>query len=192
MEIKRPDSQNDENSLMVPKLMGAAATVLSLFDDPRRKGVVDTPARYAKAMVEMMDRPELKLSVFDADGYDNMIVDTNIPFYSFCEHHLLPFFGYATVGYIPDKKVIGLSKLARIVKYHAAGFQMQERLTSEIAQQIQDAVTPLGVGVILRGRHLCREMRGIAVAGAEMVTSCLLGNFKDENKVRGEFLRFLK
>lgn len=184
MESKHPDAQIIENSIR---------EIIRQFDNPDRPGMFETPGRYARAMIELLYKPDdLKITVFDGNGHDNMVVDTEIPFYSFCEHHLLPFFGVATVGYIPKSHCIGLSKLGRIVQYFAGSFQMQERLTDQIAKYIYEKIDPLGVGVIIKARHLCREMRGLKVQGAEMVTSSLLGTFREQPEVKAEFLRFLR
>ena len=132
---------------------------------------------------------KIEITTFDSDGYDEMIVDTNISFFSLCEHHLVPFFGTAIIGYIPNGKLIGLSKLSRVVEYYSRQLQMQERMTVQIADFIDKELTPRGVGVILKARHLCREMRGVRNRG-EMVTSCLKGIFKIDEKARNEFLSF--
>lgn len=164
-------------------------TIISQFDNIDREGLKDTPDRYARMMQEFLTKPQLKISVFDAHGYDEMIVDTGIAFYSLCEHHLVPFFGTATIGYIPGNRVIGLSKLARTVDYFARGFQIQERMTTQIAEFLNKELRCLGVGVIIKARHLCREMRGIKKQG-EMITSCLMGEMRKDEKARNEFLSF--
>jgi GTP cyclohydrolase I len=117
-----------------------------------------------------------------------MVVVKDLPFYSFCEHHLLPFFGMAKVGYLPDKKVLGLSKVARILNYYALRPQIQEGLTMAVAEEMMKTLKPKGVGVVLEAEHLCMSLRGVQKPGHKTVTSCLLGKFKEE-KVRGEFLR---
>lgn len=170
-------------------LEDSVRTIIGCFDDPNREGLVDTPTRVAKMYAEILQPNEIKISVFDTDGYDEMIIDNDIKFYSLCEHHLIPFFGTVTIGYVPDKKLIGLSKLSRIVDFFSRHLQMQERLTSQIAGFIEENLTPKGVGVIVRARHLCREMRGIKNQG-EMITSCLKGVFMSDEKARNEFLNF--
>lgn len=164
-------------------------TIISQFDNVDREGLKETPARVARMYAEILQPPRMEISVFDADGYDEMIIDNDIKFFSLCEHHLLPFFGTVTIGYVPDMKVIGLSKLSRIVDHFSKQLQMQERLTSQIANFITEKLSPKGVGVIVRARHLCREMRGIKNQG-EMITSCLLGVFREDEKARNEFLSF--
>ncbi len=161
-------------------------------EDPARQGLLETPARVIKALGEMtqgyQDKPELILSkVFDVK-YDEMVVLKDIEFWSLCEHHLLPFHGRIGIGYIPSEigGVVGISKLARLVKCYSRRLQVQERMTQEIAQAIQTHLKPMGVGVIAQATHLCMAMRGVEEP-ANMVTSCLLGAFRDT--ARPEFLR---
>jgi len=165
----------------------ALKTIITCFDNPKREGVLETPQRAAKALSELLIAEEPKITVFDANGYDQMIIDKCIPFYTFCEHHLLPFFGTVKIGYIPNKKIIGLSKLARITEYFSKRLNTQEYFTQNIANYLQDKLEPLGVGVIVKARHLCKEMRGIKKPG-EMVTSQLKGVFLQNQKVKEEFL----
>jgi GTP cyclohydrolase I len=135
---------------------------------------------------------EFTFTTFDKEDYDQMIVQKDISFFSLCEHHLAPFFGTATVAYIPNKKIVGLSKIARCVRYYAAGLQNQERVTMKIAQRIQEELNPKGVAVILDARHLCMEMRGVKTFGAGTVTSEMIGAFRDEAETRNELLNFIK
>lgn len=159
-------------------------------EDPTREGLKDTPRRVIKAMGEMTkgyhDDPELILSKVFTDKYDEMVVLKDIEFWSLCEHHMLPFHGRIGIGYIPNGKIVGISKLARLVKCYSRRLQVQERMTQEIAEAIQAHLQPLGVGVIAQATHLCMAMRGVEES-ANMVTSCLLGVMRKEG--RPEFLR---
>ena len=165
-------------------------------EDPARDGLLRTPERMEKAMrfltrgySQSVDEV-LHGALFDVD-YDEMVIVKDIEFYSLCEHHLLPFFGKAHVAYLPDKKVIGLSKVARIVDLFARRLQVQERLTQQIAEAIHDAVHPQGVGVVLEGQHLCMMMRGVEKQGSETVTSSMLGVFRSQQQTRTEFLSLI-
>jgi len=157
-----------------------------LGEDVSREGLLDTPRRVAVAWAELLRRDEPKITVFNSQGYDQMVISKNIPYYTFCEHHLLPFFGTVTIGYLPKEKIIGLSKLARIVAYFARRLNTQEHLTQDIANYLQEKLNPIGIGVLVRGRHLCQEMRGARVK-AEMSTSALIGAFRHDPKARAEF-----
>lgn len=162
--------------------------ILSAFDNPTREGLIDTPKRMAKLYEELIGEREFpRLTFFSSNGYDQMIVDEGIPYHSLCEHHVLPFFGKVTIGYIPDKKIIGLSKLARIVEYYSRRLNTQEYFTQAIADLLQKELNPIGLGVIVSGTHLCKEMRGAKSRGI-MITSALKGRFLENNLVREEFL----
>jgi len=158
--------------------------------DPNREGLRETPRRVAKALTELTTQEPFTPTVFDASGYDQMIVESRIPFYSLCEHHMLPFFGDAHIGYIPDKKIIGVSKLIRCVSFYSHGLHTQEYLTGNIADYLEEALRPVGIGVILTARHLCQEMRGVKSRG-EMSTSALLGAFRSP-EAKEEFLNLCK
>ena len=168
-----------------------------LGEDPGRQGLRETPERVARAMRELTDgygaKPEEVISgaVFDQD-YDEMVVVKDIPFYSLCEHHMLPFFGRCHVGYLPKGKVVGLSKIPRLVEVFAHRLQLQERLTNEVAQALNDAIAPNGVGVVIEARHLCMEMRGVETPGGQMVTSGMLGAFRKDSRTRAEFLDLVR
>ena len=140
----------------------------------------------AKSYTELLNSKEPKITLFSSEGYDEMIIDKDIPFYTFCEHHVLPFFGTVTVGYLPEDRIIGLSKIARVVEYFAHRLNTQEYFTKNIADYLNKMLKPKGIGVIVKARHLCKEMRGVRSSG-EMRTNCLLGNFR-EHAVRSEFL----
>ena len=167
--------------------------LVELGEDPAREGLVRTPLRVAKAMdfltsgyTESLDTV-VNNAVFEADT-DEMVLVRDIEFYSLCEHHMLPFFGRAHVAYVPDKQIIGLSKIARIVDLFSRRLQVQERLTSQVADAILDVLDPLGVAVVMEGSHFCMMMRGVQKQGSSMMTSAMRGSFKDNNRTRSEFL----
>jgi GTP cyclohydrolase IA len=165
-------------------------------EDPTREGLVGTPDRVHRMYLELTAGyhvdPErlINKAVFEVD-YSEMVVVKDIPFYSLCEHHLLPFFGTAAVAYIPRGRVIGLSKIPRIVETYARRLQVQERLTQEIAQFVQDRLEPQGVGVVIEATHLCAVMRGVRKPGTVMTTSSVLGLFRTRDRTRSEFLDHL-
>lgn len=162
--------------------------LVGMGEDPTREGLRGTPERVAKFYEEFMNPPPFEFTTFKNDGSDQMIVQSDIEFNSLCEHHLLPFYGVATVAYIPSERIVGISKLARCVDFHARKPQNQERITRQVADALQEALKPVGVAVVLKARHLCMEMRGIKKKGAVTTTSCLYGTFKDEGSCRNEFL----
>lgn len=157
--------------------------------DVAREGLRDTPERVGKFYKTFLNPPPFEFTTFENEGgADEMIVQKGIPFYSLCEHHMLPFFGTAIVAYIPSKRIVGLSKLARCVQYHASGLQNQERITQHVCRRLMVELEPKGVGVILSARHMCMEMRGVKAAGAETLTSALGKAFKEDQRTRTEFL----
>ena len=164
-----------------------------LGEDPTRNGLLDTPKRMAKSMEFLtrgytMDASEvLHNALFDVD-YDEMVIVKDIEFYSMCEHHLLPFFGKAHIAYVPNGKVIGLSKIPRLVDMFARRLQVQERLTREIAEAIEEAIQPQGVAIIMEAQHLCMMMRGVGKQHSSTTTSAMLGVFKTQLQTRNEFL----
>ena len=165
-------------------------------EDPARDGLLRTPERMEKSVAFLTQGYSQKVedvlhnALFDVD-YDEMVIVKDIEFYSLCEHHLLPFFGKAHVAYLPDGKVIGLSKIARIVDLFARRLQVQERLTQQIAEAVRDAINPQGVGVVLEGQHLCMMMRGVEKQDSQTVTSSMLGVFKSQQQTRNEFLSLI-
>lgn len=163
-----------------------------LGEDPEREGLKDTPKRYIKFMREFLEPKTFNFTTFDAEGTDEMIVQTNIPFYSLCEHHTAPFFGVAHIAYIPNDKIVGLSKLARTVDLFANRFQNQERITTQIAEKIQNELNPIGVAVVLKAQHLCMCMRGVKKHDTWTITSKMLGEFKNDLNARNEFLNLIK
>lgn len=171
-----------------------ASILLELGEKPR-EGLADTPKRYAKFLREFLTRPELRLTVFVEEGADEMVHQQGISFAALCEHHMLPFFGTASVAYIPDgKHIIGLSKLARIVEHHSAALTNQERITREIAATIMKTpgLNAVGVGVSLRAVHTCMSIRGVKAHGAYTETRFLDGVFSTDSKARSEFLNSVK
>jgi len=170
----------------------------SLGEDPDRPGLIETPARVAKAWKHWSSgysqNPADVLKAFEdgAEEYNELIVVRNIPVYSHCEHHLAPFFGKATVGYMPDGKIVGLSKLTRLVECFAKRLQVQERLTIQVANALMESLQPKAVGVVIRCRHLCMESRGIKTAGEETVTSARLGELQPNLAMRTEFLHLAR
>ena len=177
----------------------AIRTLLSWAgDDPAREGLIDTPKRVVEAYGDWFsgygDDPAdyLKRTFEEVEGYDEMIVLRDIEFESHCEHHMAPIIGRAHVGYLPDGKVVGISKLARVVDVYARRFQVQEKMTAQIAQCIQDVLQPRGVAVVVDGAHECMTTRGVHKRGVSMVTSKMLGTFRDDARTRAEFLRFIE
>jgi len=181
-------------SIDLKRIEDAARQILvGIGEDPEREGLLKTPQRVAKAYAELMDgyskNPEKLINgaLFGVD-YDQMVVVNDIEFYSMCEHHMLPFFGHAHVAYLPNGKVIGLSKIPRIVDMFAHRLQVQERLTQQIAELIDDQIHPQGVAVVVEAQHMCMTMRGVKKQEATMTTSAMLGAFRTQLETRLEFL----
>lgn len=165
-----------------------------LGEDPSREGLVKTPERVAKAMAWLtrgyeMDVAEVVGDAVFEEEHESMVMVRDIELYSMCEHHMLPFFGKAHIAYIPQGRIVGLSKLPRIVEVFARRLQVQERLTEQIAQAIQDVLQPEGVGVVIECEHLCMMMRGVEKQNSKTITSALKGSFKNDPATRDEFLR---
>ena len=151
--------------------------------------MIETPRRMAHAYAEMLAVPEFDMTTFGNDeAYDELVLVENIPVHSLCEHHMLPFVGVAHVGYLPGERILGLSKFARLVDFHARNAQTQERLTKRIADHLQRQLAPYGVGVVIEAEHTCMSLRGARVAGARTVTSALFGQLRDDPASRAEFL----
>ncbi len=190
----KKQKKKEVNEARVAQLV--RSLLVELGEDPDRDGLVKTPSRVAKSLAFLTKgyretpRGVLNEAVFDA-GANHMIVLRGIEVYSMCEHHLLPFFGTCAVGYIAKSKVLGVSKIARIVDCFARRLQIQERLTEQVADAICDAVGAEGVGVVFKCRHLCMMMRGVEKQNSEMVTSAMLGSFREDEKVRQEFLSLI-
>ncbi|WP_065469953.1 GTP cyclohydrolase I FolE [Xanthomonas bromi] len=167
-------------------------------EDPSREGLLDTPRRVAEAYGDWFSgyrkepREYLERTFEEVAGYDELIVLRDISYESHCEHHMAPIIGKVHVGYLPRGKVVGISKLARVVEGYARRFQVQEKMTAQIAQCIQDVLQPRGVGVVVEGAHECMTTRGIHKRGVSMVTSMMLGSFRDDARTRAEFLQFIE
>ena len=167
-------------------------------DDPDREGLLETPARVARSYRELFQGYEvdplsyLEKTFEETGGYDQLVVLKDIRFVSFCEHHMLPVVGKAHVAYLPTDRVVGISKLARVVRGFARRLQIQEKMTSEIAEAIQTVLRPHGVGVVIEAEHSCMTMRGVDVPGASLSTSCLLGAVREDPRTREEFLRLVR
>ena len=171
--------------------------LVRLGQDPERDGLLRTPERVAKALAFLtkgeQEQPEkiLRDALFDVT-YDEMVIVKDIEMFSLCEHHMLPFFGKVHVAYIPNGKVIGLSKIPRLVEVFSRRLQVQERLTTQIAETIHNAIKPIGVGVVIEARHLCMMMRGVEKQHSSTVTSSMLGAFRQEQETREEFLSLIR
>ena len=191
MSDSRNDVSRDEAETAVRTLLRWAG------EDPNREGLLDTPRRVAKAYEEWfkgytLDPDEYMARTFEeVGGYDELIVLRDIEYESHCEHHMAPIIGKVHVGYLPNGKVVGISKLARVVEAYAKRFQVQEKMTAQIAGCIQRALQPLGVGVVVEGAHECMTTRGVHKRGVSMITSKMLGSFREDARTRAEFLRFI-
>lgn len=163
----------------------------AIGEDPSREGLKETPKRYIKFLREFLEPKVFNFTTFDAEGTDEMIIQTNIPFFSLCEHHIAPFFGTAAVAYIPNGKIVGLSKLARCVDLYANRLQNQERITTQIAERLWEELNPKGVAVSMKAQHLCMCMRGVKKHDTWTITNKLLGVFK-EGDARNEFLKLIR
>ena len=185
-----------------PTQADAEAAVRTLIewagDDPTREGLLDTPKRVAKSYRELFNgyeidpRKYLERTFDEVGGYDELVVLRDIPVTSFCEHHMLPFLGKAHVGYLPNDRVVGISKLARVVQGFARRLQIQEKLTAEIAGAIQEILQPKGVGVVLVSEHSCMTMRGVKTPGTTLTTSHLVGQVRDDPRTRQEFFELVR
>ena len=169
--------------------------MIYLGEDPLREGLEDTPRRVAKAWLELMSGyhqdPADIFTTFEKDGYEDLVIVKDIPFYSMCEHHLLPFFGHVHIGYIPHERIVGLSKLARLVEIYSHRLQVQERLTRQVAEELFERLEADAVMVVVEAEHLCMAMRGVAKPGTLTITSAVRGHFVDDSVLRGEFLSLI-
>jgi GTP cyclohydrolase I len=167
--------------------------LVALGRDGGDHGLRETPRRVAAAFAELLSPEPFTLTTFPNDGgYDELVVVRDIPFHSLCMHHLLPFHGVAHVAYLPGERIVGLSKLARVVELHARDLQLQERLTMQVATFLQEHLEPKGVGVVIEAEHLCMSLRGVQKAGTRTTTSALLGLLRDDPRTRQEFLSLVK
>ena len=185
---------NDKEGLKPESVASLMRKIIALIgEDPEREGLKKTPERYEKALKFLtsgyhQNVDHLLNGATFSVCYDEMVVVKDIEFFSLCEHHLLPFFGKAHVAYLPSKKVIGLSKVARLVNMYARRLQIQERLTNQVARALEEKIAPQGVGVIIEARHLCMQMRGVEKQHGQAVTSAMLGAFRENKQTRDEFL----
>jgi len=170
----------------------ARSLLVALGTDMSREGVAETPRRMAAAYAELLTPVAFAATTFPNEGYDELVLARDIPFHSLCEHHLLPFSGVAHVAYLPGARIVGLSKLARVVESFARDLQVQERLTAQVASWLQETLQPRGVGVVLEAEHTCMTLRGVRKPGARTVTSALLGLLRDDARTRGEFLALVR
>jgi len=195
---KKNPSEPEYQPIDKKKIVDSVSKILAAIgEDPKREGLVRTPHRVANAYEEILsgyttDPSKLINGALFTVDYDEMVVVKDIEFYSLCEHHMLPFFGHAHVAYLPRHKVIGLSKIPRIVEMFAHRLQVQERMTQQIANFIQESINPLGVGVVIEGQQLCMMMRGIKKEQASMTTSAMLGGFRTRLETRMEFLNMIQ
>lgn len=194
---ERLESNVNEVDSREQRIASAVKTILTeLGEDPDREGLLETPERYARAMLfftkgyEENIKDVIKRAVFEED-HDEMVIVKDIEIYSLCEHHLVPFFGKCHIAYIPNKKVLGLSKLARLAEMYSRRFQVQERLTKQIAIALSEILQPRGVAVVIEATHMCMVSRGVQKSGAKTTTSCMLGCFRSHQKTREEFLTLL-
>ena len=187
----QPEEQAEALSRLVRQMLD------HLGEDAQRPGLERTPERVAASLQFLTRGYQLDLdsvingALFEAE-HDEMVIVKDIEVYSLCEHHLLPFYGKCHLAYLPDRKIIGLSKMARIVDVFSRRLQIQERLTTEIASTVKHYLEPKGVGVVIEAHHFCMMMRGVQKQNSQTVTSCMLGRFKSDSKTRSEFLEFLK
>jgi len=198
-EARGPDDFDQLGDVYAPQLEAIVrAELIEIGEDPDREGLVRTPLRVAKALDFLTYGYSTSLdevvndAIFDAEGADEMVLVKDIEFYSMCEHHMLPFFGKAAVAYLPKGKIVGLSKVARIVDLYARRLQVQERLTNQIADAVTDIVEPHGVGVVIEGRHLCMMMRGVQKQDSSTITSAMRGTFKSDPRTRSEFIDLVR
>ena len=203
IQVIRPSDADEAFDSVRPAVSGSALAeyeglvrrqIELLGEDSDREGLLKTPSRVAKAMAWLTRGYEMNASevIGDAlfeEGADGMVMVRDIELYSMCEHHMLPFFGKAHIAYIPDGRVVGLSKLARVVEVFARRLQVQERMTEQIAQALADVLKPKGVGVVVECAHMCMAMRGVEKQNSKTITSALIGNFRSDAKTREEFLR---
>jgi len=197
-DMETPTNKLSSREEMIPAIAASYRNILKqMGEDPTREGLLDTPKRAAKALIYFTHGYDLTISqvvknaVFN-EHTDEMVIVKDIDMFSLCEHHLVPFMGKVSIGYLPTGKVLGLSKLARIVEMYSRRLQVQERLTREIAEAVWEAVSPAGVGVVVEACHMCMVMRGVQKINSMTVTSSMLGVFRDDSKTRSEFMSLVR
>jgi GTP cyclohydrolase IA len=197
--MRGPADFDDVGEVYAPRLEALVrAQLIEIGEDPEREGLARTPIRVAKALDYLTSGYTTSLeevvngAIFDAEGADEMVLVKGIEFYSMCEHHMLPFFGTAAVAYLPKGRILGLSKVARIVDIYARRLQVQERLTNQVADAMADTLEPHGVAVVIEGKHLCMMMRGVQKQDTVMITSAMRGGFREDARTRNEFLDLIK
>ena len=198
MKVHQAELIDDESTAVDPQLEALYTKILEqIGEEPEREGLLKTPRRAARALQFLTEGyhqnvAEVLNGAIFTEEYDEMVIVKDIEFFSTCEHHILPFFGKCHVGYIPHNKIIGLSKIPRIVDIFSRRLQVQERLTREIAVALQEALNPLGVAVIMEAQHLCMMARGVQKQSPKMMTNVMLGVFRDEDSTRAEFMRCIQ
>lgn len=163
----------------------------AIGEDPNREGLVETPKRFLKYLWDITHPEAFNFTTFKGEGMDQMIIQSNIPFYSTCEHHIATFSGLGAIAYIPHKKIVGLSKLARTLEFYARGLQNQERITIQVADRLMQELKPKGVAVMLKAKHMCMEVRGVKKHDTWTTTSAMRGAFLKNNSVKEEFLKYI-
>jgi GTP cyclohydrolase IA len=196
--LPRPVPQSDDDELLASASMDSLVRelLIRLNEDPDREGLIDTPKRVTKSLKFLtsgydQDPAQLIQRAVFTDKYDEMVIVKDISIFSMCEHHLLPFHGIAHVAYLPDGRLVGLSKIARMVELFARRFQIQERLTQQIAETLQKILQAKGVAVVIEAQHLCMQMRGVLKEEAKMITSAMLGHFRTNQATRDEFMNLI-
>jgi GTP cyclohydrolase I len=192
--VSREDSVEERNPVLERLIRD---TLKEMGEDPSREGLERTPERVAKAYRYLtsgygQDAAEVLNGALFTEAYDEMVVVKDIDFYSLCEHHVLPFFGKCHVAYMPSRKIVGLSKIARLVEMYSRRLQVQERLTTQIAQTINEVLQPRGVAVVMEALHMCMLMRGVEKQNSKAVTSAMLGAFRENPETRAEFMELIK
>jgi GTP cyclohydrolase I len=184
---------NKEIEVKEPELQAVRTLLEGIGENVEREGLIDTPKRYVKFLKEFTTaKKDFNMTVFENEGNDEMVICKDIPFFSLCEHHLAPFFGVAHIAYLPDSKIVGLSKIPRTLDKFARKPQNQERITTQVAEYLMQELKPKGVAVVIQARHLCVEMRGVEKPGTMTITSAMKGVFSNDAAAKAEFLQFIK